>query len=146
MQHDNLAPMYNCGAYYGCTIGRYANRIAKGEFTIDGRGYHLAVNNGKNHLHGGLEGFDKKIWSYTFVEGLGIEFSYRSKDMEEGYPGNLQVRAKYVLNAKNEFIWSMEAETDKKTIVNLTNHTYWNLSGDIHHNDIRGHVKMSRRS
>jgi aldose 1-epimerase len=118
-------------------IGRFANRIANAKFSIDGVEYKLAANNGKNHLHGGPTGFASRLWKGTAVpEKPGesaVEFTYTSKDGEEGYPGNLAVKVTYTLNDKNEFRIDYEATTDKATPVNLTNHAYFNLagSGDI---------------
>jgi len=118
--------------YFGCVCGRVCNRIANGKFTLDGKNYTLAVNNGPNALHGGLVGFDKKIWSAELIETnekVGVKLSYLSPDMEEGYPGNAAITCTYSLNNNNELAIEYTAETDKKTIVNLTNHTYFNLTG-----------------
>lgn len=118
--------------YFGCICGRVCNRIAEGKFALDGKKYALAVNNGPNHLHGGLTGFDKRIWSAEMIEEsdrVGVKLSYFSPDMEEGYPGNLMVNCSYTLNNKNELAIEYAASTDQTTIVNLTNHTYFNLTG-----------------
>lgn len=120
--------------YFGALIGRYGNRIAKGKFTLDGETYTLAVNNGENHLHGGLKGFDKVVWdAKTIVNDstASLELSYLSKDMEEGYPGNLQTKVTYTLNNNDELSVKYEAKTDKPTIVNLTQHSYFNLTADF---------------
>ena len=120
--------------YFGALIGRYGNRIAKGKFSIDGEAYTLAVNNGENHLHGGLKGFDKVVWdAKTIVNDstASLELSYLSKDMEEGYPGNLQTKVTYTLNNNDELRVKYEAKTDKPTIVNLTQHSYFNLTADF---------------
>jgi len=119
--------------YFGGIIGRYGNRIAKGKFTLNGEVYKLATNDNTNHLHGGEKGFDKVMWNIKEIKGgdaLGVELTYRSKDMEEGYPGNLNVKVIYLLNNSNEFLIRYEANTDKPTVCNLTNHTYFNLAGE----------------
>jgi aldose 1-epimerase len=121
--------------YFGALIGRYGNRIAKGKFTLDGKDYSLAINNEPNALHGGPEGFHRVVW--TAVESKGgataasLKLKYLSKDMEEGYPGNLTVFVTYTLHDDNSLEVSYEATTDKKTIVNLTQHSYFNLSADF---------------
>lgn len=118
--------------YFGATVGRYANRIARATFTLDGRTYRLAANNGANHLHGGLVGFDKVMWQASPIRTpseVGVRFHRVSPDGEEGYPGNLEVEADYVLTDKDELRVEFRARTDQPTPVNLTNHAYWNLSG-----------------
>ena len=115
-----------------CVVGRYANRIAKGSFTLDGQQYGLAINNGPNHLHGGMRGFNQAIWNAETMEneqGVGVKFSYFSQDREEGYPGNLRVQVVYSLSSDNAIRIEYTAETDQATVVNLTNHAYWNLRG-----------------
>jgi len=127
--------------YFGALVGRYANRIAKGKFSIDGKEYTLATNNGPNHLHGGLKGFDKAIWEAEEIKNpssVGVKLEYLSKDMEEGYPGNLNVTVTYLLKNNNELEIKYSATTDKKTHVNLTNHSYFNLD-PINSPDILGH-------
>ena len=117
---------------FGCIPGRFANRIAKGKFTLDGVDYQLATNDGENHLHGGNVGFDKVIWDAKIIDkndGDAVEFTYVSADGEEGYPGTLKVSVKYTLNDDDELILNYFATTDKPTVLNLTNHAYWNLAG-----------------
>lgn len=119
--------------YFGAIVGRYGNRIANGEFTIDGETYSLAKNNAPNHLHGGVIGFDKVVWDAKLVGGegwSGLELSYLAKDKEEGYPGNLSVKVTYKWTDKTELIVEYDATTDKATPVNLTQHTYFNLKGE----------------
>ncbi|MBW8333529.1 MAG: galactose mutarotase [Prolixibacteraceae bacterium] len=130
---DYLSPEYlGSYPYFGCICGRVCNRIADGKFTLEGKNYSLAVNNGPNHLHGGLVGYDRRLFFAEIIdetEKVGVKLSYLSPDMEEGYPGNLKVSCTYTLNNNNELTIEYAAETDKTTIVNLTNHTYFNLTG-----------------
>jgi aldose 1-epimerase len=116
--------------YFGAIVGRYGNRIAKGQFTLDGEAYALAKNNGENHLHGGVIGFDKVVWDANLIDDKTIELSYVSKDLEEGYPGKLEVKVTYRLTDDNELVVEYLATTDKATPVNLTQHTYFNLKGE----------------
>lgn len=115
--------------YFGATIGRYGNRIAKGKFSLDGVSYSLFTNNGPNTLHGGKKGFQAVVWDAKQIGDSILELSYLSKDMEEGFPGNLQVKVVYQLTANDELKLTYEASTDKKTVVNLTNHAFFNLNG-----------------
>jgi len=117
-------------AYFGATIGRFGNRIAKGKFMLDGKQYNLSVNNGPNTLHGGTKGFQYVVWDAKMPNEQTIEFTYLSKDGEEGFPGNLNVRVVYTLTDSNEVKMDYEATTDKKTVVNLTNHAFFNLNGE----------------
>jgi len=129
---DSLPPYLAGHPYFGSLIGRYANRIAHGIFELHGATYHLAQNNGPNHLHGGWKGFDKAIWSACpkiSSQGAQVEFSHLSRDGEEGYPGNLHVTVIYTLTDRNELRIDYTATTDRPTVVNLTNHTYFNLAG-----------------
>ncbi len=128
---SNLQDYIERSPYFGCIAGRYANRIAKGSFALDGREYQLATNNGQNHLHGGDRGFDKRIWSgKPLQDGLGVVLTYRSPHDEEGYPGNLICRVVYSLSEDGKLSVEIKAQTDAPTIVNLTNHTYFNLAGE----------------
>lgn len=139
---DSLSNYVENNPFFGCIVGRYGNRIAKGKFKLDGQTYTLAVNNGENHLHGGTKGFDKVVWTgdnYKTPDGAVVKLTYTSKDMEEGYPGNLQTEVTYTLTNDNELKIDYKATTDKKTIVNLTNHSYFNLSGDTK-TDILNHT------
>ncbi len=132
--YDELEGWVEDRSFLGATVGRFGNRIAAGKFTLDGREYVLATSNSPGgipcHLHGGLQGFHKKLWQGRVTRDGGVEFTYLSKDGEEGYPGNLTTKVTYVLNDENELIWKAEATTDAPTIVNLVQHGYWNLSGD----------------
>ncbi len=123
-----------CTSFFGSTVGRYCNRIAKGKFSIDGVESTLATNNGENHLHGGKVGFDKRIWKAEELldkdaKFVGLRFKLESADGDEGYPGKLNVAVEYILNNDNELKVEFTATTDKPTHVNLTNHNYWNLGG-----------------
>ena len=118
--------------YFGALIGRFGNRIAKGHLEIAGKVYEMAINNGPNHLHGGKIGFDRRLWDAKPFEkenAVGVELSYLSPHLEENYPGNLKVKCVYSLNNNNELVIEYFAETDQPTVVNLTNHSYFNLTG-----------------
>ncbi len=141
---DSLEDYMAASPYFGSTVGRYANRIAKGRFTLEGVEYVLATNNGENHLHGGIQGFDKVLWGaepFKQEGSLGVKFVYFSKDGEEGYPGNMACRVTYVLTDDDELRITYEAETDKATPVNLTHHSYFNLAGQGE-GDILSHELM----
>ncbi|HUQ48070.1 MAG TPA: aldose epimerase family protein [Gemmatimonadaceae bacterium] len=130
---DNLEQYIDDTSYFGAVVGRYGNRIAGGRFNLDGKSYELAVNNGPNTLHGGLRGFDKAVWTPTIFENEGasaLALEHTSADMDEGYPGNLQAQVTYTLTVDDNLIVDYSATTDKATPVNLTQHTYWNLSGN----------------
>ena len=130
---DSLAGYLAKPPYFGALVGRYGNRIAKGRFKIDTATYTLVTNNGANHLHGGTKGFDKVVWDATTENDSvpSLSLSYLSKDGEEGYPGNLQVNVRYTLTDDNELKIEYNATTDKPTVLNLTNHSYFNLTGDV---------------
>src|ERR1700761_659789 len=116
--------------YYGATIGRYGNRIAKGHFTLEGKQYTLATNNPPNTLHGGKKGYQDVVWDAKKINDQTLELTYLSKDMEEGFPGNLTIKVTYTITDDNSFKCEYEATTDKTTVVNLTNHAYFNLNGE----------------
>jgi aldose 1-epimerase len=134
--YDTLDGWLTNTSYFGATVGRFGNRIAHGKFTLDGKEYTLATNNDPGgipcHLHGGVKGFDKVLWSGKPTDSNAVEFTYVSKDGEEGYPGNLTVKVTYTLNDDNELKWEARATTDAPTILNVVHHSYWNLSA-IHH-------------
>jgi aldose 1-epimerase len=136
---DNLAQYLQGHPCFGCTVGRVANRIARGRFVLEGKTYTLAINNGPNHLHGGLKGFDKVLWRATPLAGAAVKFAYTSPDGEEGYPGTLAVEVTICLTDADELRIDYSAATDKPTPVNLTNHSYFNLAG---HGDVLAHELM----
>ncbi|MBA7660572.1 Aldose 1-epimerase [subsurface metagenome] len=142
--YDTLDEYIKASPYFGAIVGRYGNRIAKGKFTLNGSEYTLATNDGENHLHGGIKGFDKVVWNAETIEtdaGPALKLTYLSKDGEEGYPGNLNCTVIYTLTNDDEFKISYEAETDKPTVLNLTHHGYFNLAGHDFGN-ILGHELM----
>lgn len=142
--YDSLDEYIENNPYFGALIGRVGNRICKGKFTLNGVEYTLATNNGPNHLHGGLKGFDKVVWDAEEMEtkeGCALKLTYLSKDGEEGYPGNLKCTVVYTLTNNDELKVSYEAETDKDTVVNLTHHSYFNLGGHAS-GDILSHKLM----
>ena len=130
---DSLDAYAKPGPFFGATVGRVANRIAGATFTLDGKEYTLAANSGRNHIHGGVKGFDKRVWKASpkrNKDGPAVAFTYRSADGEEGYPAILDVTVVYTLTDKNALRIEYTAKTDKPTIVNLTNHSYFNLAGE----------------
>ena len=142
--HDALDGYLVNPPYFGVIVGRYANRIGNATFTLDGVKYTLAKNDGPNSLHGGVNGFNKQVWeAKTFKDatGVGVAFTYLSKDGEEGYPGNLKVKVSYVLTDENQLVIDYEATTDKATPLNLSQHSYFNLAGEGN-GDILGHHLM----
>lgn len=139
--YNELSEYEKESPYFGAIIGRYGNRIAKGKFSVEGKEYTLAVNNGENHLHGGEKGFDKVVWdaeTRLSDSSASLILTYLSKDMEEGYPGNLEVKVEYKLNNQDELRVTYKATTDKTTVINLTQHSYFNLSANFN-NTILNH-------
>ncbi|NIY83205.1 galactose-1-epimerase [Vibrio hepatarius] len=130
LRSPTMAEHMKQDAYFGSIVGRFANRIAKGQFEVDGKRYQVGVNNGENSLHGGLEGFDKKRWTVVECSENQVVFSLRSQDCDQGYPGNLDIKVTYTLTDANELSIAYEAYTDKTCPVNLTNHAYFNLAGE----------------
>lgn len=143
---ENLRQYERNHGYYGAVVGRYGNRIANGKFTLNGKEYVLAVNEGKNHLHGGVRGFDRVVWK---IDGISegndphVIFSYLSRDGEEGYPGNLSVKVLYSFNDNHELKIKYVVNTDKTTIKNITNHAYFNLSGNLKTNILSHFVLLN---
>ena len=132
--YDKLEDYIKATPYFGAIVGRYGNRIAKGKFSLNGEEYTLAINNNENHLHGGLVGFDKVVWDAETFEnehGVGLKLHYISKDMEEGYPGNLDIEVVYTIKETNEIEIDYSATTDKATVLNVTQHSYFNLTGNV---------------
>ena len=129
---DSLKSYIGENPHFGSIVGRFGNRIAKGKFSLNGVEYTLAINNGPNSLHGGIKGFDRQVWDASEIssaDSVGVSLTYMSKDMEEGYPGALTLKVTYMLTNNNEIKISYEAATDKATVLNVTNHSYFNLSG-----------------
>lgn len=144
--YDDLKSYEQDAFYMGCIVGRFANRIANGRFTLGGATYKLAQNNNGNHLHGGIRGFDKVVWTATGEEvagGVRLKLTYLSRDMEEGYPGNLAVTVMYTLTNSDELKIQYDATIDKETVVNLTNHAYFNLAGAGNGNVLKHELKIN---
>jgi len=142
--HDDAAGYFDNSPYFGAIIGRYGNRIAKGRFTLDGHEYTLATNNGANHLHGGTKGWNQAVWHadpFQDARGVGVVLTHTSPDGDEGYPGTVKATVTYTLTDANELKIDYMATTDKPTVINLTNHSYFNLSGGKSA-DILGHELM----
>jgi aldose 1-epimerase len=140
--YDRLEDYIRETPYFGAIVGRYANRIAKGRFTLDGRTYQLPVNNGPNYQHGGTRGFDKVVWSPTLVENdsvVGVVLTYVSPDGDQGYPGRLETQVTYTLDDRDRLAVDYRATTDKATVVNLSQHSYFNLAGEGTR-DVLGHA------
>ncbi len=125
--YDSIGGYYNGTSYFGCVVGRFANRIAKGKFTIDGKEYTAPINNGQNTLHGGVKSIDKQVWDARVIND-GIVFSIKVKDGENGYPGELRLKVTYSLREDNSLVIDYQATTDKTTVINVTNHAYFNLA------------------
>ena len=136
---DTFKPYLKKSPYFGAIVGRYGNRIAKGHFVLEGKAYQLGKNDGPNHLHGGFKGFDKQVWKAEVIKSPepSVRFTLHSPDGQEGYPGNLDAAVTYTLTDNNQIRISYRAVTDKPTILNLTNHTYYNLAGK---GSILGHL------
>ncbi|WP_270089407.1 aldose epimerase family protein [Sphingobacterium sp. SYP-B4668] len=141
---DSIQKYYEADEqYHGVTAGRFANRIANGRFELNGKTYTLAQNNGINSLHGGPEGFHRKVWDRRISYEAHAEFYYISKDGEEGFPGNLSVVVSYTLTSENKIIIKYRAQTDEDTVINLTNHTYFNLNGEGNGDILNHHLKIN---
>lgn len=142
--YDDVADYEKGTFFFGGTIGRYANRIAKGTFNLDGQTYHLPINDGANSLHGGTRGFNKVVWDAKPISAQSVEFSYTSKDGEEGYPGKLAVTVTYTLTGSNELRidYSAEEAPGKDTVLNLTNHSYFNLTGNPQNTILQHELKL----
>lgn len=140
---DNLGNYLDGHPYFGALIGRYGNRIDKGRFTLEGKEYQLTVNDGENHLHGGEQGFDKVLWDAEITDEQSLRLTYLSPDGEEGYPGNLEVSATYSLTDQDELKIEFEASADQATPVNLTAHSYFNLTGDPSQSVLNHRLKLN---
>lgn len=140
--YDSLDGYLQESPYFGAIVGRYGNRIANGKFILDGTSYTLAQNNNGQHLHGGIKGFDKVYWNIEELDSNRLKLTYLSKDMEEGYPGNLNIEVIYALTDDNELKIDYSAVTDKKTIVNITQHSYFNLTGNVKRDILEHQVEI----
>ena len=144
--YDTLEQYFEGDVFLGALVGRHANRIEDAEFELNGKVYHLAKNDGRNHLHGGVKGFDKVVWQSEIIsgpDGQALQLKYRSPDGEENYPGNLDVTVVYTLTEANELKLEYYAVSDKDTVVNLTNHTYFDLSGHEHGSILNHQIKIN---
>jgi aldose 1-epimerase len=139
--YDDVSGYVSDKSFFGATIGRYGNRIAKGQFSLAGKTYHLPTNDGPNTLHGGTEGFNKRVWEAKVLPGAALQMSYLSPDGEQGFPGNLHVTVTFTVTPRNELRIEYLATTDQDTVVNLTNHTYFDLAGQ-RHGDILKHTLL----
>lgn len=140
--YEGIASYEKNRPFFGSLVGRYANRIAKGKFTLEGKEYTLPVNNGVNSLHGGVKGFDTVVWNVKELKGrgfVGLELTYTSQDGEQGYPGKLDVKVIYKLDRQNRWTMDYTATTDKTTVLNLSNHTFWNLAGFVKDQEATNH-------
>lgn len=140
--YDSIEGYVQDPSYFGAIVGRIGNRIAKGKFSLDGQDYTLAINNNENHLHGGIKGFNKRVWSPEIIklnDAPALKLTYVSSDGEEGYPGNLTLEVTYSISSENELIIDYLGKTDKATILNPTNHSYFNLGGEGN-GDILDHI------
>ncbi|UPM55064.1 aldose epimerase family protein [Gottfriedia acidiceleris] len=145
---DSINEYVEQSPYFGAVIGRVAGRINKANFELNNQVYQLAINNKSNHLHGGLKGFDKVIWNTEMIENkdnISLVFTYQSPDGEEGYPGNIDMKVVYTLNNKNELNITYEGKSDQRTLLNVTNHSYFNLSGDLKRDVLNHTLKLKSK-
>ncbi|MFC2084745.1 aldose epimerase family protein [Bacteroidota bacterium] len=143
---EKLEDYVKIRGFYGAIVGRYGNRIGKGKFTLEGKEYFLSVNDGENHLHGGIKGFDRVTWrveSFSADKNAKLRLSYLSADGEEGYPGNLKVEVVYTFTSNNELKIEYKIKTDKATVINITNHAYFNLSGNLKENILNHELMLN---
>lgn len=143
---DNVEDYLKNKSYFGAIVGRVAGRISRSEFELNGKNYQLNANEGLNHLHGGLKGLNERLWETNLInedDYVGVQFTYRSKDGEEGYPGNLDISVTYSLNNKNEWTASYTGTTDMATLLNMTNHSYFNLTGNLKNTIVNHQLKIN---